>query len=271
MKDAFYFSHDMNARTDPKIMQMRSVYKSEGYGWYWILVEMMREQEDYSLSLDGKYVFNAFALQLDTTAERCKEFVEDCINEFKLFESTDTKFYSKSLKGRMKLREEKSEKARESANARWNKPPKQAKQEESQNDSNANALKSDAIKESKEKESKDNIYTDIFNFYIKLDIVKHKTLTPVMKKAIDLAMKQNSYSVEDCNALLQKHKKVIEKTKGGQYPVKKRPLVEFFGQKIKDSTALICTQYEEGGKYDFMIENVKANKPGYKPPTRRDM
>lgn len=115
-------------------------------------------------------------------------------------------------------------------------------------------------------------YEDIFNFYLSLDIVKHNTFTPAMQKAIKLAITQNNYSVEDCKVLLQKHKQVTVKTKDdGKFAVKKRPLVEFFGQKIKDSTALICTQYETGGKYDYMIENVKTNKPGYKPPTRRDM
>lgn len=115
-----------------------------------------------------------------------------------------------------------------------------------------------------------NKYTDLFNFYIKLDIVKHKTLTPAMVKAIDLAMKQNGYTVEDCKALLRKHKMVIDKSKGSQYPVKKRPLVEFFGQKIVNSTALICTQYELGGKFDFMIDDVKAKDPNKKVITRRD-
>jgi len=91
-----------------------------------------------------------------------------------------------------------------------------------------------------------------------------------MIKAIDLAIKQNSYSVEDCKALLQKHKKVIVKTKDNQYAVKKRPLVEFFGQKIKDSTALICTQYEEGGKYDFIVNEVKVSDPNKPKITRRD-
>lgn len=123
------------------------------------------------------------------------------------------------------------------------------------------------IKE-KEKDKEKDKYMDIFNFYIKLDIVKHKALTPAMKKAIDLAMKQNSYTVEDCKALLQKHKLVIEKTKGNEHPVKRRPLAEFFGQKILNSTSLICTQYDMGGKFDFLINEVKVNKPGYKPPAR---
>lgn len=153
-KEAYYFSHDSNARTDPKILEMRSVYKAQGYGWYWMIVEMMRDQEDYALSMQGKYVWNAFASQLDATAEEIKAFIEDCISEFKLFESDGAKFWSKSLLQRMKTKEEKSEKARKSAEARWNKHSKEANEMQPQCDSNANASKNDAIKESKVKEIK---------------------------------------------------------------------------------------------------------------------
>ena len=31
-KDAYFFSHDCNARNDPKILALRSVYGAEGYG-----------------------------------------------------------------------------------------------------------------------------------------------------------------------------------------------------------------------------------------------
>lgn len=144
-------------------------------------------------------------------------------------------------------------------------------QSNSSNVTTIQQLSNNPIKEKeKEKDKEKDKYIDLFNFYIKLDIVKHKALTQAMIKAIDLAIKQNSYSVEDCKTLLQKHKLVIEKTKSNQYPVKKRPLVEFFGQKIKDSTALICTQYELGGKFDFMIDDVKAKDPNKKVITRRD-
>lgn len=31
-KDAYFFAHDCNARNDPKILALRSVYGAEGYG-----------------------------------------------------------------------------------------------------------------------------------------------------------------------------------------------------------------------------------------------
>src|SRR5690625_502978 len=104
-KEAYYFSHDSNARQDPKILEMMSVYDTEGYGWYRILVEMMREQSDYTLNMQGKYTYNALAMQMHCTSDACKQFVDDCINEFGLFDSDGKYFWSNSLLRRMALRE----------------------------------------------------------------------------------------------------------------------------------------------------------------------
>ena len=120
-KDAYYFSHDSNASRDPKIVQMRSVYKAEGYGWYWMLVEQMREQENYKLPLSGKYAVNAYALQMGANAERLNQFIADCVNEFHLFEQDAEFLWSTSLLRRMKKMDVKSEKARQSALERWGK------------------------------------------------------------------------------------------------------------------------------------------------------
>lgn len=138
MKDAFYFSHDLNARNDPKILALRSVYGMEGYGRYWVLIEMMREQADYKLML-SKYVWNALALQMQCDASAAQQFVEDCINEFNLFESDGDAFWSNSLIRRMVKKDDKKEKARKAANARWNKASSDDEDAKSC-DSNADAL-----------------------------------------------------------------------------------------------------------------------------------
>lgn len=119
MKDTYYFSHDSNASQDPKILAMRSVYGWEGYGWYWMLVEMMREQQDYKLNIEGKYAFNALCFQMQCTEEKARQFIGDCINEFKLFESDGKTFWSNSLLRRMDKAKEKSKKAKQSAQKKW--------------------------------------------------------------------------------------------------------------------------------------------------------
>lgn len=136
-KDSIYFSHDANARHDPKILEMRAKYGAEGYGWFWILVEMMREQRDYRLPC----VRNAYAMQLQCDPDAASEFINACINEFKLFASDGKYFWSESLIRRMSWKDEKSVQARQAALSRW----------EKQRDADAKRAQS---KERKVKESK---------------------------------------------------------------------------------------------------------------------
>ncbi|WP_110930923.1 DUF4373 domain-containing protein [Paenibacillus bouchesdurhonensis] len=174
MKEAYYFSHDSNARHDPKITAMRGVYGSEGYGWYWMLVEMMRESQGYKLDMHSKYTFNAFALQLQTDSTKVEQFVHDCIHEFELFEADETHFWSASLLRRMDIREQLSEARRKAAKARWNK----GKQPTSDGEENAEGMqmhsnssangmqgKESKLNKSKRKESNKDIYTPEFESF----------------------------------------------------------------------------------------------------------
>ena len=151
-KDAYYFPHDSNASQDPKILQMRSVYGAEGYGWYWMIIEMMREQEDYLLPIEGKYACNAYAMRLQCDSIKLHEYINDCVSEFHLFEEKDGSIFSRSLNRRMENYTERSDKARKAAQARWH--PKQ----EQENNANAMPTQSDSnakrVKESKVKEKK---------------------------------------------------------------------------------------------------------------------
>ena len=52
-KDAYYFSHDSNARNDIKILRLRRSLGLEGYGIYFCLIEMLREQDDYKMSMSS--------------------------------------------------------------------------------------------------------------------------------------------------------------------------------------------------------------------------
>lgn len=160
-KDAYYFSHDSNARHDPKILALRSVYGCEGYGWYWIIVEMLREQEDYCIKIN-KYTWNALAMQMQCNADAAKKFVMDCINEFELFETDGDYFWSESLLRRMEKKDAKSRKARKAAMARWNKEKGNDDEDDAdamQGHSECNAKESKG-KESKGKESKQNNNTN---------------------------------------------------------------------------------------------------------------
>ncbi len=125
-KVSIFFSHDTNASQDPKILQMCTVYKAEGYGWFWMLVEKMSEQENYKLPIDGKYSINAYAMRMYCDSNALHKFIDDCVNEFHLFK-TDGKFiWSESLNRRMKYFENKSEIGKKAAEARWKKRKEQS-------------------------------------------------------------------------------------------------------------------------------------------------
>jgi len=121
-KETYYFSHDSNASSDPKIVQLISIYGYAGYGRYWRLIEMMREQADLMLNLSGKYAVKGLAELLKMSEDEFITFIDDCVNEFHLFERTDDgKIYSQSLLRRMEIVKLKQEKAKQSAFARWKK------------------------------------------------------------------------------------------------------------------------------------------------------
>lgn len=121
MKDAYYFSHDANARNDPKIIKMISVYGMEGYGWYWVIIEMLREQDNYKLSIYDQSDIDVIAFQTHSDLNTIQKYIDDCVKIFKLFKKTKKYLWSASLLKRMKIMEEKRVKARKAAKIRWDK------------------------------------------------------------------------------------------------------------------------------------------------------
>jgi len=138
MKETYYFLHDYHARHDFKIEKLLMEKGLEGIGAYWCIVEMLYENNGY-LEFD----YDGIAMALRTN----KPLINDLIEKYKLFENDGTKIWSNSVLRRLEERRLKSEKARTSANNRWNK--------------NANAMRTqcdgNAIKERKGKEKKVNI------------------------------------------------------------------------------------------------------------------
>jgi len=99
-KDAYFVTHDSNSRSDMKIITLLSAYGMEGYGMYWVLVEMLREQSDYILEKTKSFP-SVLAIETMCDAAKVKKFLNDCINEFELFVEDETHIWSKSLLRRM--------------------------------------------------------------------------------------------------------------------------------------------------------------------------
>ena len=125
-KDVYYFSHDSNALSDPKILSMRCDYGFESYGLYWAIIEMLRNESNYKLPLT-KNTYRAIKMQTGTKIDNIEQFLKDCINEYVgesgngLFNSDGKNFWSESLLRRMEKYESIKEKRVAAANARWNK------------------------------------------------------------------------------------------------------------------------------------------------------
>jgi len=99
-KDARYFTHDDNARTDHKIEAMMSKYGVEGYGRYWIIIENLRADRTHKIQ-EKSYVYESLAKQMRCPVDEIKQFIKDCIAEYELFVQDDGFFYSESLLRRM--------------------------------------------------------------------------------------------------------------------------------------------------------------------------
>lgn len=108
-----YFTHDSNARNSDKLIPLRAKMGAEGYGIYFMLLERLREEPDYTSVKD----YNMLAFDLRVDAAKVKAVVEN----FGLFAFTDDGkcFYSEGFSRRMQIKDAKSDTARESARAKW--------------------------------------------------------------------------------------------------------------------------------------------------------
>lgn len=138
----YYFSHDVNASTDPKIVAMMSEYGTISYAWWWLLIEKLAISEDYKLPFK-KYTFIALDKELGMNTENERPlnenerplnenelplnenernffclnksflFINSLISDFELLECDDKYFWSPSLVRRQEERKSKYEKKQE--------------------------------------------------------------------------------------------------------------------------------------------------------------
>lgn len=123
-KDTFYFSHDYNARNDEKIKRLIRKHGMQGYGVFWSIVEDLYNNAN-ALRMDYEGI--AYDLRSDS------DLVASVVNDFDLFIFDGDYFGSNSVQERLDQRNDKSAKARKSANYRWD----NANAVQTQSDSNA--------------------------------------------------------------------------------------------------------------------------------------
>ena len=140
MNDTLYFSHNYNARLDEKIKPLIRKHGMTGYGVFWAIIEDLYNNAN-ALQTDCERI--AYELRTD------EKTVKSIINDFKLFEIKGDFFSSPSVAERLKIKVEKSTKARESAQNRWG---KNANAMRTQCERIANASKNHANKEINKKD-----------------------------------------------------------------------------------------------------------------------
>jgi hypothetical protein len=111
-KDAYYFSHFANARHDRKIKRLRKDLGIEGYGVYFMLLEVLREQVDFKYPL----------ADLDLLAEEfgiSEAKLRAVLTHYDLFQVTADEFFSMKFIYYLTPYIEKTNRARLAANIRW--------------------------------------------------------------------------------------------------------------------------------------------------------
>ncbi len=111
MKDTFYFSHDYNARSDPKLQDVLITHGVAGLGVYWCIIEQMYEQGGVLPLKSCKSI--AFALHVES------KVVESIVNDFELFVNDGENFWSESVKKRLVKILDIAEKRKAAAAKRW--------------------------------------------------------------------------------------------------------------------------------------------------------
>ena len=209
-KDTFYFSHDYNARNDEKIKRLIRKHGMQGYGVFWSIVEDLYNNAN-ALRLD--YDGIAYDLRSDS------DTVFSVINDFDLFVFDVNTFGSLSVQKRLDERNDKSIKARESANKRWN---------------NANALQpqsdSNAIKERKGKEIKEIKYRN--------------NISLLEKEKIKLDLEFGEDIVQKCFDFLSSYKVEKSYKTKSDYLTIKRWVVDAVKKPIQPSSSKISNKYQ---------------------------
>lgn len=139
-----YFSHNYKARSNRKIVKILMKHGLEGVGAYWCIVEMLYEENGFLPLSDCERI--AFELRTN------KELILSVLNDFELFKIEGEMFTSVSILERLKLREERSDKARKSAEAKWKSYHANAKRTQSER----YAIKGNKKKVNKSKENEND-------------------------------------------------------------------------------------------------------------------
>ena len=143
-KEAFYFSHDYNARNDEKILELRAEFGAEGYGVFWMSVETMAENENCGIKAS---LLGGLSLGYGVAKDNLAAIIKKCV-DLNLFYEKDGYYFSNRLLAHKEFRQKLSESGKKGADSKW------AAHREANGDAIA-PLMQRKEKERKEKENKE--------------------------------------------------------------------------------------------------------------------
>lgn len=124
MKEAYYFSHDTNAIQDPKLMALLKSCGLAGIGMYWILIEVLHQQDDGTITEDELKTYIDFYTQFDGAGigeheqnQANKLHIEQMLIKCSALVKQNGKVFSKRVLDNKKLRDEISQKRSEAGKA----------------------------------------------------------------------------------------------------------------------------------------------------------
>jgi len=119
-------------------------------------------------------------------------------------------------------------------------------------------------KNEKNEDNSRNIYKQIYDYYISLNLIKHRSYTDSIFKSIKKVV--DEYDAEMVKILLDRHKKVVELTKeNGNFKVRPRGIGDFFSQKVSNTkgSPFLYEEYLEGGsKYEKYLNGYSGKEEG---------
>lgn len=183
-KDTFYFSHDYNSRNDSKVRRLVAKHGMAGYGVFWSIVEDLYNNAN---ALQTDYDVIAYDLRVEEL------MVKSIVEDFNLFVIDGNTFGSSSVERRLNDRNEKSLKAKRSADLRWEKKRlEDANALQAQSDSNA--IKERKGKEIKGKEKKEKETSTIVD-----DVEKSKNDFPTQPKKKSIEERKSEFGEKLAN------------------------------------------------------------------------
>ena len=122
MKKTYYFQHDFEAISDPKIQYLIAKFGAQGYGLWWRIVEMLHQDENNRLPLK-EYIYFALESQLALDSGIAKDFIMQCIDiDLQLLQTDGEYFWSdrvlKNVGKMQQLKEKRSQAGKKSAEKR---------------------------------------------------------------------------------------------------------------------------------------------------------